>query len=55
MKIDVKGPIIDSDEQWIYDWFGIESTSPKKVSDLINQTENNEDLVAAIAVIGAKL
>lgn len=44
MKIDVKGPIIDSDDQWIYDWFGIDATSPKKVADLINQTENNEDL-----------
>lgn len=44
MKISVKGPIIDSDEQWIYDWFEVEATSPKKVIDLINQAKNNEDL-----------
>lgn len=44
MKISIKGPIIDSDDQWIYDWFGVEATSPKKVSDLINQAKNNEDL-----------
>ena len=44
MNISVKGPIIDSDDQWIYDWFGIEATSPKKVIDLINQAKNNEDL-----------
>lgn len=44
MKIDVKGAIIDSEDQWIYDWFGIEATSPKKVNDLINQAEENEEL-----------
>ncbi len=48
MKIDVKGPIIDSDEQWIYDWFEIEATSPKKINDLINQTESNENLEVEI-------
>lgn len=55
MKIDVKGPIIDSDEQWIYDWFGIEATSPKKVNDLINQTENDEDLEVEINSGGGSL
>ena len=44
MKISVKGPIIDNDEQWIYDWFGVEATSPKKVIDLLNQAKNDEDL-----------
>lgn len=48
MKIDIKGSIINSDEQWIYDWFGIEATSPKKVNDLINQAEENEDLEVEI-------
>lgn len=47
MKISVKGPIIDSDDQWIYDWFGVEATSPQKVNDLINQA-NNEDLEVEI-------
>ena len=35
MKINIKGPIIPSNQQWIYDMFGIEATSPKKVSDLL--------------------
>lgn len=48
MKISVKGPIIDSDDQWIYDWFEVEATSPQKVSDLINQATNNEDLEVEI-------
>lgn len=48
MKISVKGPIIDSDDQWIYDWFEVEATSPKKVIDLINQAKNNEELEVEI-------
>lgn len=48
MKISVKGPIIDNDDQWIYDWFEIEATSPKKVMDLMNQAKNNEELEVEI-------
>lgn len=42
MKIEVKGPIISSSDQWIYDWFGMEATSPKKVSSLIKQAKGEE-------------
>lgn len=31
--IEVKGAIISNDEQWIYDWFDMDSTSPRKVTD----------------------
>lgn len=48
MKISVKGPIIDSDDQWVYDWFEVEATSPKKVIDLLNQAKNNEDIEVEI-------
>lgn len=48
MKISIKGPIIDSDDQLIYDWFGVEATSPKKVNDLIKEAKNNEDLEVEI-------
>ena len=44
MKIDIKGPIISNDDQFIYDYFEIESTSPKKVNDLIAQAKVNEEL-----------
>lgn len=44
MKIEIKGPIISDAQQWIYDWFGMPATSPKKVNDLINQTMEGEDL-----------
>lgn len=42
-KIEIKGTIIPSDYQWIYDIFEIEATSPKKVNDLIADA-NGEDL-----------
>lgn len=48
MKIDVKGPIIDNSDQWIYDWFGVEATSPKKVIDSIKQANVNESLEVEI-------
>lgn len=48
MKVEIKGPIIDSDDQWIYDWFGYEATSPKKINDSISKSENNEELEVEI-------
>jgi len=43
VKINIKGPIIPSSQQWIYDWFGMEAASPQKVNDLIEKA-NGEDL-----------
>lgn len=48
MKIEIKGPIIDSNQQWIYDWFEIEAASPKKVNGLISQAKDNEELEVEI-------
>lgn len=33
--IDIKGEIINSNNQWIYDWLGMEATSPKKIPDAL--------------------
>lgn len=41
-KISVKGAIISSSDQWIYDWFGIEATSPKAISDAIAEANGDE-------------
>lgn len=46
-KVNIKGPIVSSDEQWIYDWFGIETTSPKSVNKEI-ASANGEDLEVEI-------
>lgn len=42
-KIHIKGPIVTSSVKWIYDWFGIEATSPKDVGSQI-EGANGEDL-----------
>lgn len=47
-KIDIKGDIISSDEQWIYDFYDIEATSPKKIQDSFKTLENNEVLEVEI-------
>ncbi|MDI3234184.1 Clp protease ClpP [Exiguobacterium antarcticum] len=43
MKINIKGPIIPTSSQWIYDYFEMEAVSPKRVADLIEQA-NGEPL-----------
>jgi ATP-dependent Clp protease protease subunit len=43
MKIDIKGPIISDDDQFIYDYFGISATSPKYVTKQIDDAKG-EDL-----------
>lgn len=41
--IDIKGEIINSNNQRIYDWLGMEATSPKKISDAL-QDAGGEDV-----------
>lgn len=41
-KIQVKGPIIPSNYQPVYDYFGMEATSPKKVAKLIDEAFGDE-------------
>ena len=42
MKLSIRGPIISTDDQWIYDWFGIDATSPRKVQEQLHQAENED-------------
>jgi ATP-dependent Clp endopeptidase proteolytic subunit ClpP len=41
-KVNIKGPIISSNDQWIYDWFGMEATSPQKVDQEIKNANGEE-------------
>ena len=41
-KIGIKGVIIPNDEQWIYDWFEMEATSPKMVNALIDDADGDD-------------
>jgi len=46
-KVNIKGPIIESSDQWIYDYFEIEATSPKSVNKAMEDA-NGEDLEVEI-------
>ena len=45
--IDIKGEIVDSGSEWLYDWYGIQATSPKMVQNALNQA-NGEDITIRI-------
>lgn len=54
-KINIKGPIISSDRQWIYDYFDIEATSPAKVNKILDSIITNEDLEIEINSCGGDI
>jgi len=41
-KVSIRGPIVSSNEQRIYEWFGMEATSPKSVLNVINSAEGDD-------------
>lgn len=47
MKINIKGPIISNSDAWIYEYFGIEATSPNAVNKVVEKA-NGEDLEVEI-------
>lgn len=47
MKISIKGAIISNDEAWIYEWFGIDHTTPKMIADAIDNLPD-EDIIVEI-------
>ena len=42
MDIYVNGTIVDSDDAWIYDLFGIDNISPAKVKDALKEADGND-------------
>lgn len=42
MKLKINGPIVSSNDKWIYDLFGMEATSPKDVVDKLGDGEDVE-------------
>ncbi|WP_085521410.1 head maturation protease, ClpP-related [Tuberibacillus sp. Marseille-P3662] len=46
-KINVKGPIVSNNVQWIYDLFDIEATSPRNVQDGLDDA-NGDDIEVEI-------
>ena len=40
--IDLKGEVVESGSEWIYDWFGIQAVSPKKIQDQLTKANGDE-------------
>ncbi len=47
MKVNIKGPIVSNSEAWIYEWFGIEATSPNSINKVLEKA-NGEDIEVEI-------
>jgi ATP-dependent Clp protease protease subunit len=47
VKVNIKGPIVSNSEAWIYEWFGIEATSPNSVNKVLEKA-NGEDIEVEI-------
>lgn len=53
-RIDVKGQIVESGNDWVYDWLGIENTSPKKILKAL-QEAGGEDIEVYINSPGGSI
>lgn len=50
--IEIKGPIIPSDYQEVYDYWGLEATSPSKVMKKLSEVDTTEDINVVINSTG---
>lgn len=41
-SVNVKGTIIQAEDKWIYDWLGIDSTSPDDISDALRDADGED-------------
>lgn len=39
MRIDIIGVITSNDDKWVYDWLGMDNTSPKKVNEALQEAD----------------
>ncbi|QKS70247.1 Clp protease ClpP [Paenalkalicoccus suaedae] len=47
-RINIKGVIVDSDDQWLYDYLDMEATSPKKFADKLAEADEDEEIIVEI-------
>lgn len=47
VKIEINGPIVSNDDAWIYEWFEMEATWPRKVIQELDKA-NGEDVILTI-------
>lgn len=54
MKINIKGTIISDDDQWVYDWYEMNATSPKKIVKMLDNAKG-KDIEVEINSIGGSV
>jgi ATP-dependent Clp protease protease subunit len=42
VKINIGGTIVSDEDAWIYEWFGLTNTSPKKIREELSKAEGDE-------------
>lgn len=55
MEINVKGVIVDNDDKWIYDWFGIEAVCPKDITEALKELKPDEKVIVQINSCGGNV
>ena len=48
MEINVKGVIVNNDDKWIYDWFGIDAVCPKDITEALKELKDDEKVIVQI-------
>lgn len=48
MRVTLNGFVVPTEDQWIYDWFGIDAFSPGMIRDAVKNNPEGEDLVFEI-------
>ena len=55
MEINVKGVIVNNDDKWIYDWFGIEAVCPKDITEALKELKPDEKVIVQINSCGGNV
>lgn len=46
--INIKGDIVENDDKWIYDWFGMEAVCPRDIRELMEAAQDQEPIEVLI-------
>ena len=55
MRVQLNGQVVPSEDQWLYDWFGIAAFSPALVRQAIESNPPGEDLELEINSVGGSV
>lgn len=55
MEINVKGVIVNNDDKWIYDWFGIDAVCPKDITEALKELKDDEKVIVQINSCGGNV